>query len=98
MKFLPYTLWRVIFRSIQRRPFQSVLFVIGVALGVAMIVAIDLANSSALKAFGVFTESIAGRTTHQITGGPSDVPEDLYRRIRVDLGIRDAAPVVSAYA
>jgi putative ABC transport system permease protein len=91
------TLWRVVLRSIRRRPFQSALFIAGVALGVAMIVAIDLANGSALRAFGLFTESIAGRTTHQITGGPSGLPEDLYRRVRVDLGIRLSAPVVSAY-
>jgi len=91
------TLWRVVLRSIRRRPFQSALFIAGVALGVAMIVAIDLANSSALRAFGLFTESIAGRTTHQIIGGPSGLPEDLYRRIRVDLDIRLSAPVVSAY-
>ncbi len=91
------TLWRVVLRSIRRRPFQSLLFVAGVALGVAMIVAIDLANGSALRAFGLFTESIAGRTTHQITGGPSGLPEDLYRQIRVGLGVRNVAPVVSAY-
>ncbi|MCC7447128.1 MAG: FtsX-like permease family protein [Anaerolineae bacterium] len=94
---IPDTLWRVVLRSIWRRPLQSVLFVAGVALGVAMIVAIDLANGSALRAFGFFTESIAGRTTHQITGGPSGLPEDLYRQIRVDLGVRNSAPIVDAY-
>jgi putative ABC transport system permease protein len=76
------TLWRVMFRSIRRRPFQSALFVAGVALGVAMIVAIDLANTSASKAFGLFTESIAGRATHEITGGPNGLDEDVYTRRR----------------
>src|ERR1044071_2329591 len=89
------TLWRVMLRSIQRRPFQSILFVAGVALGVAMIVAIDLANGSASRAFGLFTESIAGRATHQITGGPTGLPEDLYTRLRTELGLREAAPVVT---
>jgi putative ABC transport system permease protein len=92
------TLWRVVLCSIRRRPFQSALFTLGVALGVAMIVAIDLANTSALRSFELFTESIAGRTTHQITGGPSGLPDDLYRQIRVDLGLKNAAPVVTAYA
>jgi putative ABC transport system permease protein len=81
----------------RRRPFQSLMFVLGVALGVAMIVAIDIANTSALRAFGLFTESIAGRTTHQISGGPSGLPEDFYRQLRVDLGVRQVAPVVTAY-
>lgn len=91
------SLWRVTARAMRRRPFQSLMFVLGVALGVAMIVAIDIANTSALRAFGLFTESIAGRTTHQISGGPSGLPEDFYRQLRVDLGVRQVAPVVTAY-
>jgi putative ABC transport system permease protein len=73
------------------------MFVLGVALGVAMIVSIDVANSSALRSFGLFTETIAGHTTHQIFGGPEGLPEDIYRHLKVDLGVRDAAPVVNAY-
>ncbi|HLY24746.1 MAG TPA: FtsX-like permease family protein, partial [Aggregatilineales bacterium] len=91
------TLWRIVVRSIRRRPLQSVLFVAGVALGVALIVAIDLANGSAARAFTLFTESIAGRATHQILGGPSGVPDSVYTQLRTDLGIREAAPVVTAY-
>ncbi len=91
------TLWRVMLRSLRRRPFQSILFILGVALGVAMIVAIDLANGSATRAFGIFTESLTGRTTHEISGGPSGLPEDLYRHLRVDLGLRNVAPVVTDY-
>ncbi len=85
-------------RYIRRRLLQSVLFVIGVALGVAVVIAIDLANTSSSRAFNLSAESITGIATHQIIGGPSGLPSDLYRRIRVDLGIRDAAPVVEAYA
>lgn len=91
------TLWRVVLRSALRRPFQSVLFIAGVALGVAMIVGIDLANGSAGRAFGLFTESITGRATHSIDGGPSGLPDALYTRLKVDLGIREAAPVVDDY-
>ena len=97
MAFLTETLWRVMLRSIRRRPFQSALFVVGVALGVSLIVAIDLANGSAAKAFTLFTESIAGRATHQITGGPGGIADSAYTRLRVELGIRKAAPVVTAY-
>src|SRR5260221_10378817 len=84
-------------RSIRRRPFQSALFVVGVALGVSLIVAIDLANGSAARAFTLFTESIAGRATHQILGGPGGVPDSVYARLRTELGIRQAAPVLTAY-
>src|SRR6266850_3723434 len=63
-------------------------------LGVAVAVSIDLANGSALRAFGLATEAVSGRATHQILGGPSGLPDDLYRRLRVDVGVRRAAPIV----
>ena len=66
----------------------------GVTLGVAVVIAIDLANGSAQRAFRLSTETVVGRATHQVRGGPSGVPEDFYRTLRVDWGIRDSAPVV----
>jgi len=84
-------------RYIARRFLQSLLFVVGVALGVAMVIAIDLANGSASRAFTLSTESITGRATHQITGGPAGLPTEVYTRLRIDLGLRAAAPVVSEY-
>jgi putative ABC transport system permease protein len=98
MLTLPSSLQRVMLRAILRRPFQAAMFILGVALGVAMMVAIDIANASATRAFGIFTESLTGRTTHQIVGGPSGVPYELYRQLRLELGVREAAPVVTAYA
>jgi putative ABC transport system permease protein len=59
-----------------------------------VVLSIDLANESARRAFARFTETIAGRATHQIVGGPSGLPEALYRTIRVELGLRESAPVV----
>jgi putative ABC transport system permease protein len=84
-------------RYISRRLLQSILFVLGVALGVAMVIAIDIANSSAFRAFNLSTETITGRATHQIIGGPSGLPSSIYRDVRLGLGIRDAAPVVEEY-
>ncbi len=85
---------RLTVRHINRRFLQSLLFIIGVALGVAMIIAIDVANGSASRAFSLSTESVTGRATHQITGGPTGLPTTLYNTIRLDLGIRDSAPVI----
>jgi putative ABC transport system permease protein len=73
-----------------------VLMVLGVALGVAVIVAIDLANQSASMAFSLSRESLTGRTTHQIVGGPVGLEEKLYRDLRVDKGVRLSAPVVES--
>lgn len=78
----------------RRHRLQSALLVLGVALGVAVVVAIDLANGSALAAFQLSTEAVTGRATHRIVGGRRGLDEDLYRRLRVELGVRTSAPVV----
>ncbi|MFW6070599.1 MAG: FtsX-like permease family protein, partial [bacterium] len=92
-----FPLWRTAWRRARRRPLQYLLFVLGVALGVAMMVSIDLANESASRAFQLSTNAVAGKTTHRIVGGPAGVDEDVYRRLRVELGYRPAAPVVEGY-
>lgn len=90
-------LFRLARRYTSRRFLQSVLFVMGVALGVAMVIAIDIANSSASRAFSLSTESIQGKATHQVIGGPNGLPVELFARLRVDLGIRESAPIVTEY-
>ncbi|MEJ2541966.1 MAG: ABC transporter permease, partial [Gemmatimonadota bacterium] len=85
-------------RFLARHPGQLVLTIAGVALGVAVVVAIDLAIQSAREAFRVSTETVAGRATHQIEAGPGGLPDALFTRLRVDLGLRRTAPVVDGYA
>ncbi len=88
---------RLGWRYISRRPFQSILFVLGVALGVAVVIAIDIANGSASRAFALSSESIIGRATHQIVGGPNGFDSTWYASLRIDLGIKRSAPVVSEF-
>jgi putative ABC transport system permease protein len=90
-------LLRLSWRHILRRPLQSFFFVFGVAIGVAMIVAIDLANGSAARAFTLGAEAVTGRATHQIVGGPGGLDEQIYTRLRRELGFRMSAPVVEDY-
>jgi putative ABC transport system permease protein len=85
---------RLALRQLRSHPWQLGLAIVGIALGVAVAVAIDLANGSALRAFRLATEAVSGRASHQVLGGPSGLPDDLYRRLRRDLGVRRAAPVV----
>lgn len=87
------TLARTFVRTLLHHPLQAATAVIGVALGVAVVLAVDLANGSARRAFLLAAETVAGRSTHQVVGGPGGVPERLYADLRAG-GIRDAAPVV----
>lgn len=88
-------LWRSSLRHLVRHPWQIGLAVLGIALGVAVALSIDLAAGSARRAFSLSIEAVTGRTTHHILGGPSGLAEDVYRRLRVALGVRHAAPVVA---
>ena len=87
-------LWRASLRYLLRHPWQMGLSFVGVALGVAVVVAIDLANASAQRAFLLSTDSVVGRATHQIVGGSRGIPEDIFRAVRIEAGVRLAAPVV----
>ncbi len=85
-------------RFLLRHPWQGGLAVLGIALGVAVVVAIDLANASAGRAFELSTEALAGRATHQVVGGPGGLPDGLFTRLVVGAGVHPAAPVVEGFA
>ena len=87
-------LWRASRRHLARHPWQIGLSILGIALGVAVALSIDLATESARRAFELATEAVTGRATHQIVGGPSSLAEDIYRTLRLGLGVRQAAAVL----
>lgn len=97
---LSRTLLNVGWRYLLRHPWQSVLMIVGITLGVAVMVAIDLANVSASQAFDLSTEAVAGRATHQIVGGPQGLDESVYVALRraglANDGIA-SAPIISDY-
>ncbi|TPW09697.1 MAG: putative ABC transport system permease protein, partial [Halothiobacillaceae bacterium] len=84
-------------RYLRQHPWFTLLTMLGVALGVAVVIAIDIANQSALRAFERSAETLAGRTTHEIVGGPRGLNEALYFKLRRE-GWREIAPVVEGYA
>ena len=57
-------------------------------------IAIDLANASARRAFARSTQAVTGRATHHVYGGPAGLPEGLLARVRIEAGVRASAPVV----
>ena len=90
-------LWNVGWRYLVAHRWQSLMMIVGIALGVAVVVSIDLANASAGRAFELSTETITGKATHQIQGGPEGVPEALYTQLRLEGRVQAAAPVINEY-
>jgi len=94
-RLLAPLLWRSSLRFMAHHKWQSWLTFTGIALGVTMVVAVDLANSSARRAFSLSLESVTGNVTHQIIGGPKGIDETIYSRLRRELAIRSSAPMVT---
>ena len=62
------TLFRwFIARSLRQQPLRSVATVVSLAVGVAVVVAIQLANASSLRGFSTVMNAMAGRTSLEIT-------------------------------
>ncbi len=87
-------LYRASIGYLLRHPWQLGLALLGICIGVAVIVAIDLATESSKKAFLLSMDTLTGAATHQIIGGPNGVSESLYTQLRVTHGIRNIAPLV----
>ncbi len=68
-------------RDVSRAPLQSTLSVIGIALGVAAVIAVDVANFSARESFIAASSVLEESATHSITG---EVSDELYRTIRLN--------------
>jgi putative ABC transport system permease protein len=83
-------------RYLQRHPWQIALGTLGIALGVAIVVSIHLTHASAMQAFDDAAAALVGPATHRIRGGSQGLDERLYARLRRELGIRAAAPVIDA--
>ncbi len=86
---------RTAWRFARQHPWQTWLSFLGVALGVMMVVAVDLATSSAERAFALSVGTISGNTTHRISGGSAGVPDSVFAGLRRELGLRRSAPSVS---
>jgi len=95
----PVPRWRrASLRWLRRHPWQLGLAVVGIALGVAVMVAVDLATASARRAFDLSMEQVTGNASHRIVGAPTGLDETFYRELRIDHGLRSSAPLVEGFA
>lgn len=86
---------RASLRDLARHPWQSGLSILGIALGVAVVIAVDVANSSATRAFDLSVQQIAGRATHRIEAASGRIPDSLYVGLRQNLRAT-ASPIIEA--
>ncbi|MAH62663.1 MAG: permease, partial [SAR324 cluster bacterium] len=95
---MPHILYHSSFRYLKRHPWQFGLAVLGVALGVAIVVSIDLTNASAQRSMELAVQSVSGRSTHQIISDREYLSQQTYRELKQKIGFIKAAPVLEGYA
>jgi putative ABC transport system permease protein len=81
-------------RQLLFHPWQAVISVTGIALGVAIVLSIDLTNASASRAFDLASESISSDVSHQVFADNGDVDEMLYYTLRRVHGYKHIYPVI----
>lgn len=81
---------------VRRRRTRAALMVAGIAMGVAVFVAMHAANRSVLAGFRDTVARLAGRTVLQVSAGEAGLSEDVLDRVRDVRGVRSAVPIIEA--
>jgi putative ABC transport system permease protein len=89
---------RFILRALAREKLRSGFTALGISLGVGVMVAIRLANASALDSFKAATESIAGETSIQISGAAGRFDELKLLELNWLRDYGQLSPVIEGYA
>lgn len=84
-------------RHVTRHRLRTILTFFGIALGVAVIVAIAVVNRSLTNSFQSTIDQIAGKAVLQVANGESGIAESLFPIIRDTAGVHDAAAAVEGF-
>jgi len=79
-----------------KHPLQLLFSILGITLGVAITVGMDLAIFSAKQSFQHSIKSLTGTASHRIVGDNPAVPEHLYTQLRLQLGLKKIAPLIKS--
>jgi putative ABC transport system permease protein len=85
-------------RYYRRHPLLSMLCIMGIALGVGIVVAVQLINDSALASFSSTVDFLAGRATHSIVSKYGWIEEALFTKVWNSPKVVAASPVITVMA
>ena len=81
---------------VRKHLLRSVLTTAGIVLGVALLVGMQPANRSVLRAFNQTVERIAGKAQLQVSAGDSGFAEEVLEHLQSLPEVRAAAPVIES--
>lgn len=91
---MPNLLLRSSWRFFTRHPWQLWLTLLSIALGTAVMIAVDLATHSAAQSFQQSVNSLSSPMTHSLKAVHGRIPDTFYQQLRVDWGYRASLPEV----
>ncbi len=87
----------VTFPHVRQHRLRTSLTLVGIALGVAVIVAISIVNRTLVSSFQRTIDLVAGKAVLQVLNAESGIKESLFAVIRDTDGVKDAAPAVQGF-
>ena len=97
MKMFSPLLLRAGLRYMLRHRWQGLLALTGIVLGVAVVLAVDLANSGARAAFELSAQQLQGKATHRLVMPGGTLPDEVYVALQRQSGAPPMAPVVNGW-
>lgn len=95
---LTFSLLRLLaWRRLKEEPFRLALTLVGVALGVAVFIAVKMANETSTRAFENSLVAISGKTQLEVSAGGLGVDENLILSLRDMKEVKRAAPVMQRH-
>ena len=88
--------WHVL-RYLAQHPLLGILNVATVALGVALYLAIQIANHSANRAFEASVDVVAGKAQLEVSATAGNLPDELFPKIARHPGVAAATPIVRGF-
>ncbi|MFZ4985987.1 MAG: hypothetical protein ACOYLF_11040, partial [Blastocatellia bacterium] len=86
-------IWQVTSRQWGMHRLRTVLTILGISLGVAVLFAVRTANLTLLSSLTVTVEKLAGKATLQVVGDEGGFPEEVWETVKDTPGVRVAQPV-----
>ena len=85
-------------RHFSHHRLRTLLTFLGIAFGVAVIIAIAVVNRALIVSFQSTIDQVAGKAVLQVSNAESGIPESILPAVRDAYGVKDAAPAVEGFA
>ena len=85
---------RSLWRSYRSQPGQLALALIGIAIGVAAVVSVELSSNALNRSFQKAAADLDGRATHRILSDEEGISPQTYARLRREFGYVPMAPII----